>query len=180
MRKHHRLHLVVVLLWLAQLLSLEVNAQKPTRTSLLAKSERDPSQHSSTAQSPDVHVDRSDLGMVVSDSAAASRVGSEVLRRGGNAVDAAIATAFALAVTWPDAGNIGGGGFMMIRPSDGKDPRCIDYREVAPQTMQANSFTKTDTTFAHKAVGVREQYGALSLPINNMVRCPGANLSYPP
>ena len=154
MRKHHRLHRAVVLLWLAQLLSLEVNAQKPTCTSLPAKSERDASQHSSTAQSPDVHVDRSDLGMVVSDSAAASRVGSEVLRRGGNAVGAAIATAFALAVTWPDAGNIGGGGFMMIRPADGKDPRCIDYREVAPQTMQANSFTKTDTTFAHKAVGV--------------------------
>ena len=89
----------------------------------------------------------------------------------GNAVDAAIATAFALAVTWPDAGNIGGGGFMMIRPSDGKDPRCIDYREVAPQTMQANSFTKTDTTFAHKA-RCPGTVRALSLPINNMVRCP--------
>ena len=103
MKKHHGLHPSVFLLWLAQLLSLQVSAQKPIRTSPPAKSERDLSQYSLTRQSPDVHVDRSDLGMVVSDSAAASRVGSEVLRQGGNAVDAAIATAFALAVTWPDA-----------------------------------------------------------------------------
>lgn len=179
MRKHHNLHRVVFLLWLAQLLSLEVNAQKPTRTSLPAKSERDLSQHSLTSQSPDVHVDRSDLGMVVSDSAAASRVGSEVLRRGGNAVDAAIATAFALAVTWPDAGNIGGGGFMMIRPADGKNPRCIDYREVAPQTMQANSFTKTDTTFAHKAVGVPGTVRGLELAHQQYGQMPWRELVLP-
>ncbi len=79
-----------------------------------------------------VHVDQADLGMVVSDSAPASRIGRDILRRGGSAVDAAVATALALAVSWPDAGNIGGGGFMLVRPADGLEPVCIDYRETAP------------------------------------------------
>lgn len=99
-------------------------------------------------------VDTSDTGMVVSDSAVASRIGRDLLQRGGTAVDAAVATAFALAVSWPDAGNIGGGGFMIIRPANGKDPVCIDYRETAPQAMTATSYTKHDTTYSQKAVGV--------------------------
>jgi gamma-glutamyltranspeptidase/glutathione hydrolase len=70
-------------------------------------------------------------GMVVSVSAPASDVGAAVLRKGGNAIDAAVATAFALAVTHPSAGNIGGGGFMVIRPAKGA-PITIDYRERAP------------------------------------------------
>src|SRR4029077_9668021 len=73
----------------------------------------------------------STTGMVVSTSAPASDVGASVLRKGGNAVDAAVATAFALAVTHPSAGNIGGGGFMVIRPASGA-PITIDYRERAP------------------------------------------------
>lgn len=92
--------------------------------------------------------------MVVSDSAPASRIGREVLRAGGSAVDAAVATALALAVSWPDAGNIGGGGFMLVRPADGSDPVCVDYRETAPAVMHPRSFNKDDTTFTHKAVGV--------------------------
>ena len=70
-------------------------------------------------------------GMVASTSRIASEVGVEVLRRGGTAVDAAIAVAFALAVTWPAAGNLGGGGFMLIRLKDGRTT-AIDYREMAP------------------------------------------------
>jgi gamma-glutamyltranspeptidase/glutathione hydrolase len=70
-------------------------------------------------------------GMVVSASAVASRIGADVLKRGGNAVDAAVATAFALAVTYPAAGNIGGGGFVIIQPPAGQ-ALAIDYRERAP------------------------------------------------
>jgi len=70
-------------------------------------------------------------GMVASTNEVASQVGVDIMKRGGNAVDAAIAVAFALAVTHPAAGNLGGGGFMMIRLKDGRTT-AIDYREMAP------------------------------------------------
>src|SRR3954463_15633792 len=74
---------------------------------------------------------RAPHGMVASTSKIASQAGVDVLKRGGNAVDAAIAVALALTVTYPAAGNIGGGGFMMIRLRDGRTT-AIDYREMAP------------------------------------------------
>lgn len=70
-------------------------------------------------------------GVVVSDSRLASEVGRDALRQGGNAVDAAVATFFALAVTHPTAGNLGGGGFMLVRMADGETV-ALDFREVAP------------------------------------------------
>jgi gamma-glutamyltranspeptidase/glutathione hydrolase len=70
-------------------------------------------------------------GMVVSDHPQSSRIGVEILKKGGNAIDAAVATELALAVCYPEAGNIGGGGFMVIRTSDGKVD-AIDFREKAP------------------------------------------------
>ncbi len=77
--------------------------------------------------------------MVASQDENASRTGAEVLRQGGNAVDAAVATAFALAVTHPTAGNIGGGGYLVFRPTSG-DPVCYDFREMAPALATSDMF----------------------------------------
>ncbi len=98
-------------------------------------------------------------GMVVSASALASEAGAKVLAAGGNAVDAAIATGFALAVTYPTAGNIGGGGFMVIRQADGK-ATTIDFREKAPAAATPEMFTENGAYSArihhrtHLSVGV--------------------------
>lgn len=74
---------------------------------------------------------RAKLGMVITQSAIASQVGFDVITNGGNAIDAAVATAFAMAVTHPTAGNIGGGGFLVYRPAQG-EPMSFDFREMAP------------------------------------------------
>lgn len=126
-----------------------------------------------------VHSSRGNAGMVVSDSAVASLIGRDMLAQGGNAVDAAVATAFALAVSWPDAGNIGGGGFMIVRPADGKDPVCIDYRETAPLAITARSFTKQDTTFTQKAVGVPGTVRGLAAAHARYGRLPWKDLVMP-
>jgi len=82
-------------------------------------------------------------GMVATDESLASQVGVEILKRGGNAVDAAVATAFALAVVEPAAGNIGGGGFMLVRLADGKTT-FFDYRETAPSKATREMYIKPD------------------------------------
>jgi gamma-glutamyltranspeptidase/glutathione hydrolase len=83
-------------------------------------------------------------GMVVAQEKLAARIGADILRRGGNAVDAAVATGFALAVTYPRAGNIGGGGFMIIHSADRKEDVAIDYRETAPAATTRDLFLGAD------------------------------------
>lgn len=89
--------------------------------------------------------------MVVSNSRDASRAGDEILRAGGNAVDAAVAVGFALAVTYPFAGNLGGGGFMVIRLADGR-VASIDYREVAPLAATRNMFIDSTGKLTDRSV----------------------------
>ena len=79
-------------------------------------------------------------GVTVSQEAIASQVGADILAAGGNAVDAAVATGFALAVTLPRAGNIGGGGFMLVHLAEENKTIAIDYREMAPAAASRNMF----------------------------------------
>jgi gamma-glutamyltranspeptidase/glutathione hydrolase len=99
-------------------------------------------------------------GMVVSSSGLASAAGVEVMKEGGNAVDAAVATGFALAVVHPQAGNLGGGGFMLIRLRDGAT-HFVDYRETAPGKATATMYQDASgnvvpglSTVGFKAIGV--------------------------
>ena len=93
-------------------------------------------------------------GLVVSVDPIASEVGLEILRTGGNAVDAAIATGFALAVTHPSAGNIGGGGFMMVRLADTGEVHAVDYRERAPAASTPTMFLGSDGEVDREKSGV--------------------------
>lgn len=94
-------------------------------------------------------------GVVVSVSGPASKIGLSILKQGGNAVDAAVATAFALEVAYPLAGNIGGGGFMVVHPAPGKGkPVVFDYREMAPAAAWPTMYSKEESQFTHRAVAV--------------------------
>src|SRR5271166_1861432 len=99
-------------------------------------------------------------GIVVSIHELASRAGVEIMQGGGNAVDAAVATGFALAVVHPAAGNVGGGGFMLLRMADGKT-HFIDYREKAPAAAKADMYLDAQgeviedaSVIGYKAIGV--------------------------
>jgi len=118
-------------------------------------------------------------GMVSSQEAIASQVGADILAAGGNAIDAAVAVGFALAVTLPQAGNVGGGGFMMVHLADTNKQIAIDYREMAPQRAHRDMFLdhngevdRERAGFSHLAAGVPgtvagllhalENYGTMS------------------
>ena len=85
------------------------------------------------------HPVRAKQGMVASVDATATQVGVDILKEGGNAVDAAVAVGYALAVTHPQAGNLGGGGFMLIRSKNG-NTTAIDFREMAPAKATRDMF----------------------------------------
>jgi gamma-glutamyltranspeptidase/glutathione hydrolase len=110
-------------------------------------------------------------GMVASSDVIASQVGVEIMKRGGNAVDAAVAVGFALAVTHPFAGNIGGGGFMLIRLSSG-ETAFVDYREMAPRRASHDMYLdasqnviKDASIVGYKAVGVPGTVAGLYLAL---------------
>jgi gamma-glutamyltranspeptidase/glutathione hydrolase len=91
-----------------------------------------------------VHAIAAEHGMVVAQEKIAARIGADVLKRGGNAVDAAVATGFAMAVTYPRAGNLGGGGFMVIHSKQRGEDITIDYRETAPAATTPQIFLGPD------------------------------------
>jgi len=107
------------------------------------------------------HPVRAKHGMVVSADELASNVGVEILKKGGTAVDAAVAVGFALAVTFPGAGNIGGGGYMVIRMNDGKTA-TIDYREKAPAKASRDMFLDQNGHFVPE--GSQEGYLSSGVP----------------
>ncbi|HEX3249133.1 MAG TPA: gamma-glutamyltransferase [Pyrinomonadaceae bacterium] len=102
-------------------------------------------------------------GIVASTNDVASHVGVDIMKRGGNAVDAAIAVAFALAVTHPAAGNLGGGGFMMIRLKDGRST-AIDYREMAPAAAHRNVYLDKSGNLIEGEGGSLVGYRAAGVP----------------
>ncbi len=131
-----------------------------------------------------------DSGMVVSAHPEASKIGIEILRKGGNAVDASVAVSFALAVCYPSAGNIGGGGFAVVRMNSG-EVSTLDYREKAPKLANRDMFLDSKgnvindlSVYSHKASGVpgavdgiitlHEKYG--SLPFSELIQ-PAINLA---
>ena len=89
--------------------------------------------------------------MAVSNSPEASAAAAEILKAGGNAVDAAVALGFALSVTWPEAGNIGGGGYMVVHMADGREA-AIDYREIAPLAATRNMYLDANGKLTDKSI----------------------------
>ena len=117
---------------------------------------------------------RGKKAMVASQHELASQIGADVMKRGGNAIDAAIAVALALAVVYPEAGNIGGGGFMLIRFKNGRTT-AIDYREMAPAAANRNIFVNEkgevikgegSSTIGYRAAGVPGTPAGLEMAFN--------------
>jgi len=123
-------------------------------------------------------------GMVVSQSAIASQIGVDVLTEGGSAVDAAVATAFAMAVTHPSAGNIGGGGFLIYRPASG-EAVAYDFREVAPtgshpeMWLDEGEYSFQRHHMSHMAVGVPGTVSGLYLAWQDAGKLPWKRLLQP-
>lgn len=123
---------------------------------------------------------RGAAGLVATVETNASRIGAEVLQRGGNAVDAAVAIAFALAVTHPSAGNIGGGGFMLVRLASG-ETRAIDFREIAPAsaTIEKNQAMLDAGGLGYASAGVPGTVAGMTLALEKYGTRPLAELLAP-
>ncbi len=124
-------------------------------------------------------------GMVASADAIATNVGVQILEQGGNAVDAAVAVGFALAVTYPKAGNLGGGGFMLLRRANGQTT-AIDFREIAPKAAWRNMFLDEEgnadskkSLTSHLAAGVPGTVAGFALANKNYGTMPLSRLIQP-
>ncbi|BBB58904.1 gamma-glutamyltransferase [Undibacterium sp. KW1] len=111
-------------------------------------------------------------GMVATEQALASQVGLDILKRGGNAVDAAVAVGFALAVVLPNAGNIGGGGFMIIHDSKSGKDVALDFRELAPEKASRDMYLDAKgnvisgkSLYSHLAVGIPGTVAGMDLAL---------------
>lgn len=111
-------------------------------------------------------------GMVATEQALATQVGLDILKRGGNAVDAAVAVGFALAVVLPNAGNIGGGGFMVIHDSKSGKDIALDFRELAPEKASRDMYLDANgkvisgkSLYSHLAVGVPGTVAGMDLAL---------------
>ena len=138
-----------------------------------------------TAEATSRHPVRGNNGVVASSSAIASEVGVEILKKGGNAVDAAVATAFAMAVTWPTAGNIGGGGFLIYHGVNG-ETAAFDFREKAPLAATKTMYLDEDGNVRDNsnhdgilAVGVPGTVAGLELAHQRLGSLPWEDLLQP-
>ena len=138
---------------LTALIAAQGPAQEVSQSGLRLKAER-----------PMVNeAERAPHGMVASASSLASQVGIEVLKSGGNAIDAAVAVGFALAVVHPEAGNLGGGGYMLVRMADGRS-KVIDYKETAPALAKPGLYQEANEAhIGYKASAVPGTVAGLSL-----------------
>ncbi len=134
----------------------------------------EPSATAPSTAAPPLHIEpiTARNGMVVAQEKRAAEIGRDVLEKGGNAVDAAVAVGFALAVTLPRAGNLGGGGFMVVHLADRNQDVAIDYREVAPHDTPADVFLDQDGNYDPRksresglGVGVPGTVAGLSLAL---------------
>ena len=120
-----------------------------------------------------IHAVPAEFGMVVAQEKLGAQIGADILRQGGNAVDAAVATGFAMAVSYPRAGNIGGGGFMLIHSAERNEDVAIDYRETAPAATTPDIFLgaegKPDTDKSRNSalgIGVPGTVAGLALALD--------------
>jgi gamma-glutamyltranspeptidase / glutathione hydrolase len=159
--------------WLLLIWLIALSVEAPTQTQ--QPREFAPASRPAVGQWPATPVRRA-KAMVVSDDMLASEAGVEVMKQGGNAVDAAVAVAFVLAVVSPQAGNIGGGGFMLVRLAGGRTA-FVDYRETAPLEATRNMYMKPDgsvdpeaSAIGYRSVGVPGTVAGLALALKEYGR----------
>ncbi|MFT5172494.1 MAG: gamma-glutamyltranspeptidase/glutathione hydrolase [Gammaproteobacteria bacterium] len=150
---------------------------------LAAKNARQPAIYSNRDR---LHPQFAAHAMVASQEALATKVGVQILQAGGNAIDAAVAVGFALAVTLPRAGNLGGGGFMLIHHAKNNATHALDYRETAPDAASHDMFVdangKVDTRaarFSHRSAGVPGTVAGLTQALKTFGTMPLAQVMAP-